>query len=140
MAHEVQIRIKNNFSELETVRSQSASFYTRHQIPLKDSNAVELAISEVITNIISYGYQDDSEYYIDVHLLYENDQLILRIEDDARAFNPLTISDPDTAENLDDRPIGGLGIHLVRQMMDDVSYSYQNNRNCLTMVKKLKET
>jgi anti-sigma regulatory factor (Ser/Thr protein kinase) len=72
---------------------------------------------------------------VDVHL---HDQVLeVAIVDDAAAFNPLEARPPDTASGLDERPIGGLGIHVVRKLMDEMAYERREGRNRLTLRKRI---
>jgi anti-sigma regulatory factor (Ser/Thr protein kinase) len=67
-------------------------------------------------------------------------EVVLVVADDARPFDPLTLATPDIGAALEDRTIGGLGVHLVRQMMDTVSYTYEAGHNRLRMTKHLSQS
>ena len=137
--NDLSIRMKNDLAELETVNQALEEYSELHQLPAGALNAVSLALDEIITNLVSYGYQDHEEHYIDIRVSLARGQLSLIVEDNGVAFNPLETDSPDTSSALEDRPVGGLGIHLVRSVMDEVAYNYRNERNCLTMTKKLEE-
>jgi anti-sigma regulatory factor (Ser/Thr protein kinase) len=98
-----------------------------------------LVLEEVVTNIISYGYMDETVHSITVNITLENRDLTLLISDDAREFNPLEKPMPDLDAPLDERPIGGLGIALFRSIMDSVEYRRKNDRNILVLKRKLQE-
>ena len=98
--------------------------------------AVNLALEELVTNTISYGFADGSEHSITISLHVDGPDLHVRMEDDAKAFNPLESEGPDLDASLADRPIGGLGIHFVRTKMDDIRYERVGARNVLTMRKR----
>jgi serine/threonine-protein kinase RsbW len=98
---------------------------------------VNLALDEVITNIIRYAHGDGRQHPIVVRLAIESGVLTAQVEDDGRPFNPLDVPVPDLNASLDERPIGGLGIHLVRTMMTSVEYRRENGRNVLIMKKML---
>jgi serine/threonine-protein kinase RsbW len=95
----------------------------------------ELALEEILANIISYGYADDREHEITVSLDAQPGEVRVDVEDDGRPFNPLESPEPYTGDSLEDRPVGGLGIHLVRALMDGLEYRRQGDRNLLTMKK-----
>ena len=135
---ELSITIKNELRELEKVNQALAQFSELHQLPADVSNAISLALDEIITNIVEYGYQDQEEHLIDVRISLEEGQLTLVIEDDGVPFDPLDTENPDTTSSLEERPIGGLGIHLVRNVMDEVTYNYRNDKNYLVLTKKMK--
>lgn len=95
-----------------------------------------IAFDELLNNIISYGYVDDGLHEIFVEMDYRNDALAVTIKDDGIPFNPFMGSDPDISLSVDDREIGGLGIHLVKQMMDEVSYMRFTDMNMVRLVVK----
>lgn len=100
------------------------------------SYAIRLACEEIIVNIIHYAYPDHTDGYIDITITDDGKALYITVCDGGLPFNPLERQRPDTSRNPEDRAIGGLGIFLVRQMMDHVSYSYHYGENKLTLVKK----
>jgi serine/threonine-protein kinase RsbW len=97
----------------------------------------QLAVEEAITNVIMHGYEQITGKIVitcrTTHGLAE-----IQIEDFAPPFDPLSIPEPDITEAIEDRKIGGLGIFLIRQVMDDIVYRYENGKNILVMVKKKK--
>ena len=98
---------------------------------------VNLVLEEVVTNIVSYGYDDDDAHEITVSIGSDGDVLTLRVEDDGHPFNPLEVPLPDISKPLEEREVGGLGIFFVRELMDDVVYERAEGKNILTMKKKL---
>jgi anti-sigma regulatory factor (Ser/Thr protein kinase) len=92
---------------------------------------------ELLGNIINYAYTDEQEHTIEVRVEFFGDRLTVTIEDDGIPFNPLEKDTPDTELPLEERKIGGLGIHLVRNMMDKVSYQRRITKNRLTLVKNI---
>jgi serine/threonine-protein kinase RsbW len=96
---------------------------------------MQLAVEEAVTNTIRYGYAG-APGTIAIRCTVEPDRATVEIADDAPAFDPLKVPDPDLSADLDDRPIGGLGIFLLRKVMDDVAYRFTDNQNILVLVKK----
>ncbi len=95
----------------------------------------QLAVEEVITNVIIHGYKErGGEICLSCHIT--GDLAEIEVADHAPAFNPLSIPEPDIEGGLADRKIGGLGIYLVRRVMDEISYRYEDGRNILTMKKR----
>ena len=90
----------------------------------------------MLNNIISYGYADEEQHEISVEVDYNDDELTATIKDDGIPFNPFKGEDPDISLSVEDREIGGLGIHLVKQMMDEVSYTRATDMNIVRLVKK----
>jgi anti-sigma regulatory factor (Ser/Thr protein kinase) len=102
---------------------------------------VNLAVEEILTNIISYGYTDNrEEHEIKVSVSVQPGEVRVDVEDDGQPFNPLEAPEPDTTKPLEERTAGGLGIHLVRQLMDDLDYKRQGDRNLLSIKKKTQES
>lgn len=97
---------------------------------------VTLAVDELVTNTIGYGYDDGGEHSIDLVLRVEGDTLTVEIADDGRAFDPLQAVEPDLGASFEDRARGGLGIYLVRKTMDSVTYRRQDGRNVVTLTKR----
>jgi anti-sigma regulatory factor (Ser/Thr protein kinase) len=92
-------------------------------------------LDELFTNIVSYGFADDLEHTIRFTINVDNNVLTLNIEDEGIPFNPLEKKDPEIPADLLDARIGGLGIHIVRKLMDDISYKRKRGKNKLTMKK-----
>ena len=82
-------------------------------MPTKVIHDVQLALDEVVTNIVEYGYDDDDTHMIDLRFSLENQSLKIIIIDDANPYNILDNKNPHTSQSLEDKPIGGLGIFLV---------------------------
>jgi serine/threonine-protein kinase RsbW len=98
---------------------------------------VSLAIEELVTNSIKYGYDDGGEHVIDITISLTSEALTMVVVDDGRAFNPLELPPPDTLTPIENRPIGGLGLHLLRQLSDDMQYERRDSTNRLTLTKRL---
>src|SRR5262249_22158196 len=133
----MELTLANRSSELQRLASELERFPHNHRIPEPDVHALSLALDEVITNTIAYGYEDQGAHEIRVRLTLENGRLSAEIEDDGRPFNPLTTPQPDLTSSVEDRPVGGLGIHLVRSMMEHVDYRRESGKNHLLMSKRL---
>jgi serine/threonine-protein kinase RsbW len=96
---------------------------------------LQLAVEEVITNTIMHGYAGTTGI-IAICCRAGQDEVIVEISDDAPAFDPLQVPEPDTSADLDDREIGGLGIFLIRKVTDNATYRYDKAKNILTLTKK----
>ena len=140
MREELEIKLNNKVSELERFNQTLTEFGQRHGLAPKVVHDLNLALEEILTNIISYGYTDNREHEIKVRLSVQPGEVKAEVEDDGQPFNPLEAPEPDTAKSLEERTIGGLGIHLVRKLMDDLEYKRQGERNLLTMKKKTQES
>ena len=98
---------------------------------------LNLALEEVITNIISYAFPDEEEHTILLRLAIVDQDMIAEVEDDGYPFNPLAVPDPEIDLPLEDRPIGGLGILLTKKMVDHIEYEHQDGKNVVRMKKRI---
>jgi serine/threonine-protein kinase RsbW len=138
MPEELSIRIAAHEPDIDTLLDQLEAFFEAHDLPMTLLQTFSLAFDEVVTNIASYGYPEGTEARgIDIHLRLSGDEIRVEIVDDGIAFDPLQQAEPDTAASLDDREIGGLGIFLVRKLMDSVAYQRNDERNHLVFTKQL---
>ena len=135
----VGIRLKNRLSELEKMSQHFDELGALHRLRPKIVQDLTLALEEVVTNVISHGYTDDREHEILVRVRVEPHEVTVVVEDDGLAFNPLEMPVPDVRRPVLERAVGGLGIHLVRTLMDGLGYERQGNRNLLTLRKKTEE-
>jgi anti-sigma regulatory factor (Ser/Thr protein kinase) len=140
MMEELEIKLNNKVSEIERFNQTLAEFGRRHGLAPKVVHDLNLALEEILTNIISYGYTDNREHEIKVRLSMQPGEVKAEVEDDGQPFNPLEVPEADTAQSLEERTIGGLGIHLVRKLMDGLEYKRQGDRNLLTIRKKTQKS
>ncbi|MEM7524918.1 MAG: ATP-binding protein [Pseudomonadota bacterium] len=105
--------------------------------PMKWLFNTNLAIDELVSNIIKYGYADDARHEIAIALFRVDDMLAVMVRDDSAAFDPFEDApEPDTDLSIEDRPIGGLGVHLVKTLVDDVRYRRVDDRNEITLIQR----
>ena len=132
----MELTLKNRAEEKPRLSQAFKAFATASKIPAKAALAIDLSLEELITNIISYAYDDTAEHTITVRFELLPSAVQIKIEDDGRPFNPVTHPSPAIDLALDDKPIGGLGIHMARRSMDSMEHQRVNGRNRLTLVKK----
>lgn len=113
-------------------------FADEHAIPAAVRRSGNVVFDELITNLIKYAFDNDVEHRIEVRIDLNDQRLVITISDDGSPFNPFQTAPPDTTLSIDKRRIGGLGVHVVRNMMDEVSYNRRAGRNIVTLVKYLK--
>ncbi len=100
--------------------------------------AVALALEEVVVNVQRYAWDDEAEHHFEVCLRGERGRSIeIEVRDDGRPFDPLSLAPPDLDAPIEEREVGGLGVHLVRKLMDDVRYRREDGQNVLYLCKKL---
>jgi serine/threonine-protein kinase RsbW len=135
----VTLDLKNELSELAKLNHSLTDFVQRHGLPEAVLFDMKLALEEIITNAISHNFTNELEHRITVRIALEQHVLRAEVEDDGPAFNPLEMPAPDTTQPLEERAVGGLGIYLVRTLMDEVAYRRQNGSNVLALTKKISE-
>ncbi len=101
---------------------------------------LNLAMEEAVVNIMNYAYPEGTTGDIDIDADYRDDTLTFVICDSGTPFDPTGNDEPDTTLSAEERPIGGLGIFLVQQLMDSVAYKRKDNKNILTLKKKITQT
>ena len=105
---------------------------TEQGAPTRVIYQVNVAADEIFSNIARYSGATEAQVSCET----EEDQVVLRFTDNGRPYDPTKQEEPDTTLSAEERSIGGLGIHMVRKMMDEISYEYADGRNHLTLVKR----
>ena len=136
MASRLSLVLRNHLSELERMSETVSVWCKENGVSAAAEFHVNLALDEIVSNIIRYGWKDGGEHQLHVCLSHLANEIIVEVEDDATAFNPLEVPAPDLDRPLDERLVGGLGIHLVRQVMDGLDYRRLDGKNLLVMKKK----
>jgi len=131
----VTVRIENDLSEIAKVDEKLDEFAEQFGVPPGIAATFHIIFDDLLNNVISYGFNDEQRHFIDVRLELTANSLIASIADDGVPFNPLTEATPDTQLSIEDRQIGGLGIHIVINMVDDISYQRTADKNVLTLTK-----
>lgn len=134
---ELRFTLKNRIAEIAALGERLGEFAAVHQLTPNVLHDLNLALEEAVTNIISHGYSDHREHEILVCIRVESGAVIAELKDDARPFNPLTVPEADATKPLDERTAGGLGIHLMRKLMDGIEYQRLEDGNLLIMKKNL---
>ncbi|CAA7627482.1 SpoIIE family protein phosphatase [Magnetospirillum sp. SS-4] len=130
------VTIANDVSELERLAGLVDAFVEKHALPEKLAFNLNVCLDELITNIISYGYDDEDPHDIVVNFSYDGREFVTEIIDDANEYDPFTQApEPDLDLEVDDRPIGGLGVFLVKEFMDRTEYRHEDRRN-VTVLRK----
>ncbi len=137
MGTELHLKVETNQDELDRVSTAIEDFGLEADWPLDLVFKVNLALEEIVINVMNYGH-DDGLHEIEISLIADENALTIEIVDDGRPFDPLhDAPKPNVTGELEDRDIGGLGIHLVREIMDDVRYRREEGKNHLTLVTSL---
>ena len=131
----LEISLVNDLREIAAAAAKIDAFCEEQGLAPQTAYALNLSIDEILTNTISYGYDDDEQHRIGLSLRKEGDVLVVEIVDDGRAFDSSLASDPDIDSSLEERALGGLGLFLVQKMMDDVTYQRRDELNVITLRK-----
>jgi len=131
--------IANDAGGLEQVARLVDELAAAHHLPPGPVTDMQVALDEVLTNIVHYAYSDADVHDIRVRLSVSPDVFEAEVEDDGRPFDPLAIPPPQLQGALADRAVGGLGIHFVRRLMTDVRYAHVDNRNRLVLTRRLRD-
>lgn len=134
---EVEVRIRNRREDMTLAADTINSFGVQNGLPASVLHDVSVVMDEVLSNIIAYGYDKDATGEIKVRLEYHQGAVVLVTEDRGRQFDPTQVPTPDLSESLENRKVGGVGIHFMRSLMDDISYTRIEGVNRLRLTKKI---
>ncbi len=137
MARELITSIKNDIAQIQVLRDKWSKFAAGNNLPEEIIHDINLVLEELIGNIIIHGFDDDEIHEITVCAGIKEGKLSLEISDDAKFFNPLAHPEPDIDKPVEERDVGGLGVHIVRNIMDELEYRREDGKNMLIMKKKL---
>jgi anti-sigma regulatory factor (Ser/Thr protein kinase) len=124
-------------ANLGVLQAFLASFWDDAGLPAGGLFPFELALEEVFMNVVMHGQRADGPAEVEVSIRRDEAVVTLVLRDNGPAFDPLGMATPDTDAPIENRPIGGLGVHLVRTLMDTVAYRRDGDRNELSMTKSV---
>ena len=133
-----KIVLKNNLEEIPRLNEFVGRFAKKAGFDDADVWNLKLALEETAVNVIDYAYPSGSVNEIIVEACFDETEIRFEVIDSGKAFDPTAVADADVNQNVDEREIGGLGIFLVRRIMDEVSYARSDDRNHLTLIKRKK--
>lgn len=130
------LRLPNRLAAIGEAAVEIERFCEAHGVPPAAIGHLNLALDEVMTNTIEYAWPGGGDHEMALTLTIGDGAVVAEVSDDGLAFDPLKVPPPDLDSDLDSRPIGGLGVHFVKTLMDDVAYRRDGGRNVLTMRKQ----
>ena len=136
MTTTLTVSFKNQLAEIERLSEVLTAFAQQQGWSSQFLFETNIALEELLTNIISYGYEDEQVHDIALRLSDATHELTIEMEDDGRPFNPLETPNPDVTLPLEEREVGGLGIYLVRQFMTDLIYQRAEGKNRIMLKKQ----
>ncbi len=141
MSKKLILRVESQTTALCEVDAAAEKFGREENWPAAFAFQVRLALEEFVSNIVQYGYDREhngGRREIEISMSSEAGSLTIEITDGGRRFNPLTDSPaPELDAALEDRPVGGLGVHLARSVMDTMRYRRSNDKNHLILIKRM---
>ena len=129
-------KIINDLNQITNAVEWFEAFAIENKIPFALIQKINIVLDELLNNVISYGYNDEEDHEIEIEAELRNERLILIISDDGIPFNPFKNKPADVMLSIEEREIGGLGIHLVKSLMDEYDYSRQIDKNIITLIKQ----
>jgi anti-sigma regulatory factor (Ser/Thr protein kinase) len=129
--------VENQIEELSALAEGIDDLAEKWDLSQALAMNINLVIEEALSNIIFYAFTDNDKHEIKISVSLNNNMLIIKITDNGIPFNPLEQQQPDINLPAEDRPVGGLGIFLISQIMDEMHYDRQKNHNILTLNKSI---
>lgn len=129
--------MKNTHDAIAPAAEEAEAWLSAYDPSPKTMYLLPLAIEEIVTNCIHHGYDDAGEHTIVITLSVADHTLTMTVVDDGHEFDPLRKDSPDLTLAVEDRPIGGLGIYLLRNLTDGMTYERRDGMNRLTLTKRL---
>ncbi|HNV86271.1 MAG TPA: SpoIIE family protein phosphatase [Candidatus Omnitrophota bacterium] len=133
LSNEMIVVLENTLSSLPVLASALTEFGVKHGLEAEVINNVNLALEELAVNIISYAYPDGGKHEILIRLEKCEREFLVWIQDDGKPFNPLQVPEPPIEKPLEQKPIGGLGIHIVRNLASNIEYQRREGKNILIL-------
>jgi anti-sigma regulatory factor (Ser/Thr protein kinase) len=131
------LEVRNSYRAIAPASAEAEAWLQRHQSSAQALNLALLAIEELVTNCIKYAYDDGGEHTIMIVLSVKDKKLAIDVIDDGRPFDPINAPVPETSLQVEDRSVGGLGLHLLRGLADHMVYERRDGTNRLTLTKRL---
>jgi len=129
--------VENQIEELSALAEGIDNLAEKWDLSQALAMNINLVIEEALTNVIFHAFTDNDKHEIKISVSLNNNFLIIKITDNGIPFNPLEQKQPDINLPAEERPVGGLGIFLISQIMDEMHYARQKNQNILTLNKSI---
>ena len=136
--YRLDFELENDLAEIARVQRGFDELAQEHDLPDSVRRGTKLVLDELLNNVISHGFESARSQYLGVSVELFSDRLKITIIDDGRPFDPFHVASPDTTVTLEERELGGLGLLLVRKMVDESSYAWVEGRNIVTLEKRLR--
>ena len=134
---ELHLVAEIDLAEIERINTEFTQFAEERGLAAGVAQKVCIAFDDLLNNIISYAFDDDEEHHIEIDISVTAKRLVITVADDGVPFNPFDQVGPDTSLSLEERDIGGLGVLLVTELMDQCSYQRRRDSNVVTLIMNL---
>jgi len=131
-----KITFPAKFEYLDEIRDFVAEIAREGGFTDKEIYSLQLAADEAASNIIEHSYEGVSDAFLDITCAMQGDTIVIIMRDEGTSFDPSKVKQPNLKAKLSERQIGGLGVYLMRKLMDDVRYESVGKTNTLTMIKR----
>ncbi len=131
----LHLHLGNSTAALVPANEAALAWLESQELAPEMAFFLSLSLEELVTNCIKYGYDDTAEHTIEIELSVTDRRLTIVVIDDGHAFNPLEERLPDLGQPIENRPIGGLGLHLLREMADEMTYERRDKTNRVSLTK-----
>lgn len=128
--------VQASTEHLAKVRDFVAKYASEFGFKKQDVADIRLAVDEAYTNIIKHSYKNNSQKSVDIQLGYNGNEFWISLLDTGESFDPLSYTEPDIRQKIKEKKRGGVGVYLIRELMDDVEYLNKGPTNEIRMVKK----
>lgn len=136
MSENLTLRLQSESGAIAPASAEAEAWLETQGMPPDAGFLVGLAFEELVTNCINHGFEDDDEHVIEIVLSIADQTLTILVIDDGREFDASKAPPPDLSSEPEHRQVGGLGIHLLRELSDSMSYERRDGKNRLTLTKK----
>ena len=137
MRHEFRMSVGADPAGVREVNTAFAEFAEAHALPADVRRSLNVALDELLANALSHGRTGRDPCSVTVEMELDQERVTVTVTDNGTPFDPFGRDSPDTTLSVEERPIGGLGLHLVGQLMDQVSYQRREGHNVVVLVKQL---
>ena len=134
---QLELELSNDLSEISRLSDAVDGFCAQHRIEARATFNLNLVLEEVVANIIKYAFCDSERHVIHVNLRLTGGQVQGEVRDSGQPFDPLELPPPSLDLDLEHRVAGGLGVHFLKTLMDQVLYTRENGQNCLRFLQKI---
>lgn len=138
MKSETTIKLKNKKEQINLAQEEITEFCAKQNLSNRIKHDLNLIIDELFSNTILYAYDDNRDHFIVIKLVRRSSSIKIIYTDDGVKFNPTKYSEPShLSKSLDEKPIGGLGLHLINKFTDRMEYRRKGNKNIITLEKTI---